>query len=307
MQRFEESMWGCQDELANCPHLDGLFASDGKTCRWPIAELCLSTCGQCPLVQTARQCQSHPQEMDDRMSNAQMEWSAFFHNITSPSTQPHLKGARILSEQTPWVAEFPNYLTDAESNELIKLAQTEGYRIEDELPKHVRDVNVTNCDSINCMRQPIMGELSRRASQLLGIHPNNFESMELIDYGPGQHYAWHADEYNWSPTKNPVAVLSGPRLLTMFFYLSDVEEGGHTAFAGPDASGKTQRLAVIPRKGKAIIWANMKDDWQLSETAAVHSAAQVRRGRKLAGTFWIHASGFRIPELYAGQDCNPRY
>ena len=312
-QRFNESMWGCHDELGSsaCHDLPGLFGEDGITCRWPSAELCLSTCGQCPLVEAARMCTSLPEEIDERMLDEHIDWAAFFHNITSPEMQEtynHLKGARVLNRETPWVAEFPNYLTEEEADELVRIASVEGYRIEDDLPNHVRDVNVTNCDSLQCMRQPFMSELSLRASSLLGLHPNNFESMEFIDYGPGQHYVWHADEYSWkTPAKDPVAVLSGPRLLTMFYYLSDVEEGGETAFAGPDSTGRTKRLAVSPKKGKAIIWANMKDHWRFNEPAAVHSAIRVRKGRKLAGTLWIHASGFRIPELYAGRDCNPRY
>jgi hypothetical protein len=59
--------------------------------------------------------------------------------------------------------------------------------------------------------------------------------------------------------------------------------------------------------GKVILWANMKPDWRFNDPTAVHSAMPVRKGRKLAGTLWIHASGFRIPELYAGRDCHPRY
>jgi hypothetical protein len=314
-EHYYASQWGCTDELgaSTCSDLPGLFAAeDGSvTCRWPSAELCLSTCGQCPLVEAARRCESLTQEMDPRMLDEHMDWATFFANITSLERQTkhdHLQGARILNYETPWVAEFPNYLTEAEADELIQIATTEGYRIEDEHPKHVRDVNITNCDSMRCMRQPFMNELSRRASELLGLHPNNFEAMEFIDYGPGQHYVWHADEYSWKyPIRDPAAVLSGPRLLTMFYYLSDVEEGGETAFAGPDSTGRTKRLAVTPKKGKVIIWANLKDDWRFSEPSAVHSALPVRKGRKVAGTLWIHASGFRIPELYAGQDCNPRY
>jgi prolyl 4-hydroxylase len=199
-------------------------------------------------------------------------------------------------------------LSEQEVDELIRVASTEGYRMEDEHPKHVRDVNVTNCDSIRCMKQPFMMELSRRASELLGLHPNNFESMEFVDYSPGQHYVWHKDEYSWEvPIRDPAAVLSGPRLLTMFYYLSDVEKGGETAFAGPDVTGRTKRLVVTPKKGKVILWANMKEDWRFHEPAAMHSALPVLEGRKLAGTLWIHASGFRIPELYAGRECNPRY
>jgi len=317
-KRFDEkqSSFGCVDELddvknnASCSNLEGLFAEDG-TCRWPSAELCLLTCGQCPRVLAANKCTSLQGEMHERMVDEHIHWNEFFHNITSTEMQEkhqHLKGARILNMEDPWVAEFPYYLTETETDELIRIASVEGYRIEDEHPKHIRDVNVTNCDSIRCMRQPFVSELYRRASHLLGFHPNNFEAMEFIDYGPGQHYAWHADEYSWKdPSPDPASVTSGPRMLTMFHYLSDVEEGGETAFAGPDSTGKTKRLAVKPKRGKVILWANMKDNWRFNEPAAVHSAIPVRRGRKLAATLWIHASGFRVPELYAGLDCNPRY
>jgi prolyl 4-hydroxylase len=293
---------------------------DDRICRWPLAEVCLSTCGQCPLVEAARKCQSLPEEIDDRLRyDEYIDWEAFFEGITSGgnannndnnnNTHPHyLQGARILNRESPWVAEFPNYLTEEEADELIRIASVEGYRIEDEHPKHIRDVNVTNCDSIQCMRQPIVTELYRRVSELMGFHPNNFESMEFIDYSVGQHYSWHADEYSWKEPviRDPLAVLAGPRLLTMFHYLSGVDEGGETAFAGPDATGRTKRLTVTPKKGKVILWANMKPEWRFSDPAAVHSAMPVRKGRKLAGTLWIHASGFRVPELYAGKDCHPR-
>ena len=311
----DQSSFGCVNELDAvndnaCASLQGLFADDGS-CRWPSAELCLSTCGQCPLVVAANKCTSLKGEMDERMIDEHINWSDFFHHITSTEMQEkheHLKGAKILNTESPWVAEFPFYLTETETDELIRIASVEGYRIEDEHPKHIRDVSLTNCDSIQCMQQPFIGELYRRASQLLGFHPNNFEAMEFIDYGPGQHYTWHADEYSWNDsTPDPASVTSGPRMLTMFHYLSDVEEGGETAFAGPDSSGKTKRLAVTPKRGKVILWANMKDDWRFNEPAAIHSAIPVRKGRKLAATLWIHASGFRVPELYAGLDCNPRY
>lgn len=177
-KRHEEIPFGCSDEIANCNDLQGLFYKDGTTCRWPVAELCLQTCRQCKLVQAAQRCTSLKKEMDDRMLDEHMDWASFFHKITSPEMQekfPQLRGARILNRETPWVAEFPNYLTEKEADEIINIANIEGYRIEDEHPKNVRDVNVTNCDSIRCMRQPFISEMYRRASQLLGFHPNNFE------------------------------------------------------------------------------------------------------------------------------------
>jgi hypothetical protein len=49
----------------------------------------------------------------------------------------------------------------------------------------------------------------------------------------------------------------------------------------------------------------VKSNWRVIEPAAVHSGLPVKRGRKLTGTLWIHALGFRVPELYAGRDCHP--
>ena len=95
---IEESMWGCSDEISNCPNLDGLFELDGITCRWPSAELCLSTCYQCPLVDSAKSCQSLEGEINDRLLHEEtIDWSSFFEDITSMNTTqyPYLKDAKI--------------------------------------------------------------------------------------------------------------------------------------------------------------------------------------------------------------------
>ena len=285
-----------------------------------------------------------------------MSWREYFNRLTSEPTLRE-RGASVISEE-PWVAAFPGFLSGDEADEVIRMGLTEGLRDEDEHPKRIRNVSVTNCDSARCMQNPMMNELSRRVSSLLGAPSRNFESMEFVRYEPGQHYVWHPDEYSWrrrgwSATRtDPVQVLSGPRVLTMFFYLSDVEEGGETGFLGDkqspppdeiaaaaaaaaadtkasaskvarpgqaavgttlDAAGNAgaaaetggAKLLVKPQKGKAILWANMQDDWRAAAPAAVHRAFAVRKGIKWASTLWIHAQGFRIPELYAGSACQP--
>ena len=244
-----ESSWGCTDELgpAQCASLPHLFLpssydtndhgapSPHPSCRWPAAELCLNTCGQCHLVKAAKKCTSLLEECQAGNSNNDnnnnnldfcssspdsqdetVDWEKWFTSLTTSSP------FRIISHSAPWVAEYPNFLTTSEVTELLRISAQEGYRDEDELPKHVRDVSVTNCDSIRCMTEPFMNELYGRISNLLGFPANNFESMEFISYGPKQHniYRWHSDEYSWKyPPKDvdPVAVLSGPRVVTMFF------------------------------------------------------------------------------------------
>ena len=48
------------------------------------------------------------------------------------------------------------------------------------------------------------------------------------------------------------AISPGPRMLTFFLYLSDVEEGGETNFPFLGVS-------VKPKKGRALLWPSMMD------------------------------------------------
>ena len=64
----------------------------------------------------------------------------------------------------------------------------------------------------------------------------------------------------------------GPRILTFFLYLSDVEEGGETAFPLLD-------LAVKPQKGKAVLWPSVHDhDLEMPEQLSLHEARPVIKG-----------------------------
>jgi hypothetical protein len=189
---------GCTDEigLANCAKY--IFAGDNSTdiCRWPTAELCLFSCGQCDRVAAAKSCQSLADECRGEFcrGDEHIDWSSYMKNITTSTAfftdgKSYLRDAKIVSED-PWIAEFPYFLTEDEADEMIRISLKQGFRDEDELPKHVRDVHVTNCDAIHCMLEPFINELSGRASKLLGFPSNNFESIEFIRYERGQHYAW---------------------------------------------------------------------------------------------------------------------
>ena len=201
---------------------------------------------------------------------------------------------------------------------LRQVGMGEGFHEEDEHPHSVRNVSITNCDSISCIRHPFINELYSRMSHLLQLPPRNFEAIEFLHYDKGQHYTWHRDEFGWKATApDPATVIAGPRVLTTFFYLSTVEEGGETAFAGSAHGTKINdsrfagkrlqpQVMVKPEKGKVIVWANMQDDWHESEAASSHMALPVRQGIKWAATLWVHAHGFRIPEIYSGATCRVR-
>lgn len=106
----------------------------------------------------------------------------------------------------------------------------------------------------------------------------------MLKYTPGQYYRTHHD---FDP--RTVTLPSGPRILTVFLYLSDVEEGGGTNF--PDLN-----ITVMPRKGKALIWPSVLDALpEKMDARTRHQALPVTKGTKLAANAWIHQYNMKIP------------
>jgi prolyl 4-hydroxylase len=79
------------------------------------------------------------------------------------------------------------------------------------------------------------------------------------------------------------------RILTVFLYLNDVEEGGETDFP-------TLGLSITPKKGKIVLWPNVymaNPDARDSRTA--HQAKAGEKGVKYAANLWIHQRDFKTP------------
>lgn len=118
----------------------------------------------------------------------------------------------------------------------------------------------------------------------------NHEFLQLLRYEPGQYYIPHHDFIH-----RQLPMPCGPRILTFFLYLSDVPQGGATAFPElRDAEGAP--LRIQPRKGMALLWPNVQDgevrreDWRTR-----HEAMVVKEGVKFAANAWIHLQEFRAP------------
>lgn len=71
---------------------------------------------------------------------------------------------------------------------------------------------------------------------------------------------------------------SGVRILTVYIYLNDVEEGGGTNF--PHLN-----LTVMPRRGRVILWPSvLNDEPHVIDMRTEHQALPVEKGIKY-GTF----------------------
>lgn len=99
-------------------------------------------------------------------------------------------------------------------------------------------------DSLRCMKSSATKRMMEIVSELLGVERVEEHSiLQMLRYGPGGHYKRHTDYISMDR-------LFDPRLLTLFIYLTEVEEGGGTHFPSFNVS-------VKPKPGKAVLWNNV--------------------------------------------------
>jgi prolyl 4-hydroxylase len=128
-----------------------------------------------------------------------------------------------------------------------------------------------------------------RISEITTVPADNFEHLQMLKYEETEFYAAHHDLLGL----DPVISACGPRILTFFIYLSDVEEGGETNF--PELN-----MAVVPKKGRAVLWANVLDkDLETQDNLTKHEARPVIKGRKYGANSWIHLKNYREVNLWA--------
>ncbi|XP_017020916.1 prolyl 4-hydroxylase subunit alpha-1 [Drosophila kikkawai] len=125
---------------------------------------------------------------------------------------------------------------------------------------------------------PLTLRLNARITDMTGFQLYGSEMLQLMNYGLGGHYANHYDFFNQTAAANKTAI-SGDRIATVLFYLTDVEQGGATVF--PNI-----QKAVFPQRGSAIIWYNLKDDGE-PNIKTLHAACPVIVGSKWVCNKWI--------------------
>jgi len=203
----------------------------------------------------------------------------------------------------PWVISISNFLTDEECEYLIHVGEVLGYERSSETSTlrdgsaeedHVSDTRTSTNAWCNddipehsawtapCKDQPVVKQVKEKMALFTTVPADNSEDLQLLHYEPGQYYRVHHDYIEAYAT-----LPAGPRILTFFLYLNDVEEGGGTRF--PELAHDAPPVTVQPAKGKALLWPsvldedpNERDDWTM------HEALPVLKGRKYAANSWLH-------------------
>ena len=185
-----------------------------------------------------------------------------------------------------------NFVSTEEADRLIEIGKINGYKrsieVGEELPdgthknlvSHSRTSSNSWCDP-GCESDPLVAPVIQRIANVTKTHAKNSESLQLLHYLPGQFYKQHHD---YLPHQENMPC--GPRILTLFIYLSDVEEGGGTHFP-------YLNMTVQPKKGNAILWPSVLDESpEAKDERTDHEAMPVLKGEKFGANAWIHSRDY---------------
>jgi prolyl 4-hydroxylase len=141
--------------------------------------------------------------------------------------------------------------------------------------------------------------LEARTASVTRIPKNHQEHTQVLRYGYTEKYSAHTDFFDpalYQQDPHTLRLIDNGRknrLATVFWYLSDVEEGGHTVFPRFNAAPQprsfddcTKGLLVKPEKGKVIIFYSLLPDGR-RDALSLHGACPVKEGIKWAANKWV--------------------
>ena len=127
---------------------------------------------------------------------------------------------------------------------------------------------------------PVVADVDRKISELLGMPLSASEPLQGQRYAPGQEFKPHTDTFEPGGYDFLVHTADrGQRTWTAMIYLNEPEDGGATRFK---AIGKT----VQPETGKLLAWNNLLPGGR-PNPATLHQGMRVRRGTKYVLTKWF--------------------
>eukprot|EP00580_Thalassiosira_gravida_P010906 CAMPEP_0201632592 /NCGR_PEP_ID=MMETSP0493-20130528/6186_1 /ASSEMBLY_ACC=CAM_ASM_000838 /TAXON_ID=420259 /ORGANISM="Thalassiosira gravida, Strain GMp14c1" /LENGTH=338 /DNA_ID=CAMNT_0048104147 /DNA_START=18 /DNA_END=1034 /DNA_ORIENTATION=+ len=213
---------------------------------------------------------------------------------SAPSNNDNDNSNEGISDDTindgPWVILLENFLTNEEADRIVNIGHEQGYERStrttgagktDTTPGRTSD-NTWCKDS--CTNDPLVSSVLERIATATKSTTNHSEHLQLLRYEAGQHYSAHHDYIPYQLDQP-----CGPRIMTMFLYLSGVEEGGETSF--PKLG-----ISVSPKKGSAVLWPSVLDgDPREEDRRTEHEAEVVVKGVKYGANAWIHSEDFQTP------------
>lgn len=311
----EKHSFDVQSTCVNKHELCAFWASIGECTVNPgyMKLQCGPSCRSCHLIDINNRCPLDPNAEDALGPN---DLNDLFLRITDvngpfkdyePVVHSHPKGLVDPDKikyaddpllDGPWVVTFESFHTDEEADRLIELGAQKGYERSTDVGERLPDgtYGKTESDSRTsynawcvdeCETDPVAQRVVERIGNTTGINKIFHENLQLLHYTEGQYYKQHHD---FIP--HQVERQCGPRILTFFLYLNDVEEGGATAF--PLLRRFKGGMKIFPKKGRALLWPSvLSHDPNMKDVRTDHEAQKVIKGEKYGANAWIHLRDFQ--------------
>lgn len=189
---------------------------------------------------------------------------------------PQVKRAKTDAAQ---MYTYPDFLSDAECDALIALIDASSRP--STLLATSNDPEYRTSDSADLHRwSDEVFRIDQRIADLMGIPPENAETLQGQRYAPNQQFRAHCDYFHETSDYWPqMQATGGQRTWTGMAYLNDVEEGGATWF--PRAG-----IRFKPRRGMLVMWNNMSADGAPNYDT-LHEGMRVIEGTKYIVTKWF--------------------
>jgi len=206
---------------------------------------------------------------------------------------------KTLSVQ-PLLFQVQGFLKDSECDEIIatgksNLEKSPVSLMDKDKGRPAKDFRTSSQARAPAGGTPLLHKLNSRVELLTQVPKSHNEEVQILNYELGQYYAGHLD--NWDPGQYSDGDWFDwghrNRLATVFWYLTNVTDGGQTLF--PRAGGLPQPhdmyscdhgLKVQPQRGAVILWYSLQPNGN-TDQHGLHSACPVLAGEKWAANFWV--------------------
>ncbi|ELU04127.1 hypothetical protein CAPTEDRAFT_149240 [Capitella teleta] len=183
----------------------------------------------------------------------------------------------------PWIAVYHQLMNDHEIERIKematpRLARATVHNSATGQLEHAK-YRISKSGWLRDEEDPLIARISERCSALTNLSLTTVEELQVVNYGIGGQYEPHFD---FSRRSEPTAFEKwrGNRILTVIYYMTDVEAGGATVFL--DAGVK-----VYPEKGSAAVWHNLLPSGE-GDMRTRHAACPVLTGSKWVANKWFH-------------------
>lgn len=223
----------CKDRYDFCKRLANRGECD-KAPGWMIIN-CPVSCASCHLRDPQVRCRREALNISTSPIYRPGDIDKMFTSLEM-NNNPHMAdkyGTMEILSRDPWVVTIDNFLSESEIQSLtqfkytwkksLEYGQVNEFGESGVLLSTRRTSEYFQCDG-PCAQLADVQQLMSKLEKLVNIPRNHFEPLQLVKYETGQFYVTHNDYSDEGGSLPPC----GPRILTFFFYLSEVEEGGNS-------------------------------------------------------------------------------